>query len=343
VPLARRRLPWLVVLLPLLAAVAVPWLLKSGSHIPIVVVYCAHDSVFADGILRQFEQQTGIRVDVRYDEEANKSLGLTQMLLSEKQSPRCDVFWNNQTLGTIRLKNAGILQPAPQKLLQRIPPEFRDPEGCWCGFAARLRVWIVNTQKMQCSPQAIAAALSRPDLSDTAIAVPLYGTTLTQYAEMCREQGLQALQEWHQSLHSRGIREVRGNGAVRDLVAAGVCSFGLTDTDDFYAALAAGSPVDMLPFRLQDGTTVCIPNTVAMIRNCPHPETAAKLLEFLLSASVEQQLAESPARQIPLGPTDSSLLPPEVQRLLPWSADATNPAAAAQSDQQVLNWLSQSR
>lgn len=342
-PRARTQLPWLVVLLPLLAAVAVPLLLNSRSHIPTVVVYCAHDSVFADGILRQFEQQTGIHVDVRYDEEANKSLGLTQMLLSEKQAPRCDVFWNNQTLGTIRLKNAGVLQPAPRNVLQRIPAEFRDPAGYWCGFAARLRVWIVNTRKMQCTPQAIADALNLPDLSNAAIAVPLYGTTLTQYAEMCREQGLQTLQTWHQSLHSRGIREVRGNGAVRDLVAAGVCSFGLTDTDDFYAALAAGSPVDMLPFRLQDGTTVCIPNTVAMIRNCPHPDNAAKLIEFLLSPGVEQQLAESPARQIPLGPTDPSRLPPEVQRLLPWSADATNPAAAALSDQLVLDWLSTSR
>jgi ABC-type Fe3+ transport system substrate-binding protein len=80
-----------------------------------------------------------------------------------------------------------------------------------------------------------------------------------------------------------------------------------------------------------------------MIRNCPHPETATKLIEFLLSASVEQQLAESPARQIPLGPIEPSRLPPQVQRLLPWSADATNPAAAALSDQQVLNWLSNSR
>ena len=342
-PQYQRRLPWLLVLLPFIAAGVIPLLLRPDSQVPVVVVYCAHDSIFADGILRQFEQQTGIRVDVRFDEEANKSLGLTQMLLSEKQAPRCDVFWNNQTLGTIRLKNAGVLQPIPPELLQYIPKEFQDPERCWCGFAARLRVWIVNTEKMACTEQALAAALSQPSLSSAAVAIPLYGTTLTQYAEMCHEQGLPALQQWHNSLHSRGIREVRGNGAVRDLVAAGACSFGLTDTDDFYAALAAGKPVDMLPFRLQNGSTVCIPNTVAMIRNCPHPDNAARLIAFLLSADVERQLAESPARQIPLGPSDPARLPPEVQRLLPWAAAATSPADAAADDQLVLQWLSQGR
>jgi len=339
----QRNLPWRLVLVSLIAAVAVPVLLRPDRRVPTVVVYCAHDSVFADGILRQFEQQTGIRVDVRYDEESNKSLGLTQMLLAEKQTPRCDVFWNNQTLGTVRLKTAGVLQPIPSELLQRIPENFRDPQHYWCGFAARLRVWIINTQKMACNEDTLTAALSQPDLSAAAIAVPLYGTTLTQYAEICREQGLPALQHWHNSLHSRGIREVRGNGAVRDLVAAGVCSFGLTDTDDFYAAKAAGKPVDMLPFRLPGGSTVCIPNTVAIIHNCPHPDNAARLVAFLLSADVERQLAESPARQIPLGTTDTTPLPPEVQRLLPWAADATSPAAAAESDQLVLDWLSSGR
>jgi len=339
----RHRLSWLIVLLPMLAAVAVPLLLNRPSRTPTVVVYCAHDSVFADSILRQFEQQTGIRVDVRYDEEANKSLGLTQMLLAEKNGPRCDVFWNNQTLGTIRLQRAGVLQPLPLEPLQRIPQKFRDPDNLWCCFAARLRVWIVNTERMTCTPETISDALSQSDLSNAAIAVPLYGTTLTQYAEMCREQGLQTLTTWHESLHQRGIREVRGNGAVRDLVAAGDCSFGLTDTDDFFAALAAGKPVDMLPFRLQDESTICIPNTVAMIRNCPHPDTAKKLIQFLLSEATERQLAESPSRQIPLGPTSTNSLPPEVQRLLPWAAAATDPAAAADADSLVLSWLSKTR
>jgi iron(III) transport system substrate-binding protein len=117
----------------------------------------------------------------------------------------------------------------------------------------------------------------------------------------------------------------------------------LTDTDDFFAALDAGKPVEMLPFRLQDESTICIPNTVAMIRNCPHPDTAEKLIHFLLSEATERQLAESPSRQIPLGTTSTSSLPPEVQPLLPWAAAATDPAAGADADSLVLSWLSKTR
>ena len=76
-----------------------------------LVVYCAHDAVFSEKILKQFEQQTGIKVEPRFDTEATKSLGLTNLIIREKEHPRCDVFWNNQALGTAALKEQDLLAP----------------------------------------------------------------------------------------------------------------------------------------------------------------------------------------------------------------------------------------
>ena len=50
-----------------------------------VVIYCAHDSVYSEQILQDFEDQTGIRLDIRFDTEATKSLGLTELLVREKK------------------------------------------------------------------------------------------------------------------------------------------------------------------------------------------------------------------------------------------------------------------
>ena len=97
----RTKLPLVtVIVVGILAAVMVPLMLSSEQRL---VVYCAHDQQLAEGVISRFEQSTGIQVDVRYDEEANKSLGLTQLLIAEKDSPRADVFWNNQLLGTMPL------------------------------------------------------------------------------------------------------------------------------------------------------------------------------------------------------------------------------------------------
>jgi len=324
----------------IIAAIAVPWMLRlRNSDDEILVVYCAHDSVFADSIIRKFESETGITVQVRYDEEANKSLGLTNLLIAEKAQPRCDVFWNNQTLGTIRLKQEGVLAPMDSSLSQHIPKQFRDPDNQWTGFAARLRVYLVNTDHMSASAEAIDEALQAESLANAAIAVPLFGTTLSHYAVLCDQLGMDGLKSWHKSLHDRGIREVRGNGSVKDLVAEGACHFGFTDTDDAYAAIDAGRPVEMLPVRLKSGETICLPNSVAMIRNCVHPAAAERFIQYLLSEEVEIALAKSAARQIPLGPVDQSQLSSDVRQLMEWAARGIALDGAAQCDRVVLDWL----
>ena len=321
-------------------ALIVPWLLNRNARPDnTLVLYCAHDSVFADSIIRQFETQTGITVQVRYDEEANKSLGLTNLLITERAQPRCDVFWNNQTLGTIRLKQEGLLASVDPAVFARIPEQFKDPDSQWAGFAARLRVYIVNTDRMQATENDVAEALKADSLSNVAIAVPLFGTTLSHYAVLCDRMGLDGLNAWHTSLRARGIREVRGNGAVRDLVAEGACDFGFTDTDDAFAAIDAGKPVTMLPVRLETGQTICLPNSVAMIRNCPQPEAAVRFIEFLLSEEVELALANSGSRQIPLGPVDLARLPTDVLELTKWAADGVSLDGAAKHHDEVLKWL----
>lgn len=304
-----------------------------------LVIYCAHDATYAQPVLDDFTKQTGIEIDVRFDEESNKSLGLTNLLIAEKDQPRCDVFWNNQTLGTIRLQSEDVLQPYISLNAKRIPDIFRDDKGYWTGFAARLRVYIVNTDLIDATEQAVGEKLAQASLEDVAIAKPIFGTTLSHYSVLAAELGLDGLKQWHADLHQRGIREVRGNSMSKDLVVSGACEVGFTDTDDFYAAIDQAAPVAMVPIRTPKGSTICMPNSVAMIRNCRHPELARQFIDFLLSAEVEIQLANGGARQIPLGSVDNERLPPQLFELQRWAKEgaALQPAAAQNED--VLNWL----
>jgi iron(III) transport system substrate-binding protein len=326
----------LVVVVALTAAAVLPLLVETESRL---VLYCAHDQALAADVIRRFEQKSGIQVDVRYDEESNKSLGLTQLLLAEKEASRADVFWNNQLLGTIRLQSAGVLQPYRGFGWERMPESCRDVDGYWTAFAARQRVYIINTNRMDAKAKAVSRRLQQPSLQTVAIAEPLFGTTLSHYCLLAEQQGLSELKEWHHDIRNRGIRVVRGNSMVKDLVAGGICDMGYTDTDDAFAAIDAGAPVAMLPVRMQTGQTICLPNTVAMVANCRHPEAAQRFIDFLLSEETELQLAAGAGRQIPLGPVDNSKLSEELQPLLQWAADAVSPARAAEFHSLVVDWL----
>jgi iron(III) transport system substrate-binding protein len=309
----------------------------NASRADRLVVYCAHDAVFAEEILRQFERQTGIRVDVRYDTEATKSLGLVQQIIQEAPRPRCDVFWNNELLGTKELQDRGLLQPYQGAAWQRLPEQYKDPDGHWVGFGARLRVYIVNADKMPATEQAVADAL-KGDLSQAAIARPMFGTTLTQYSLMWERQGADSLKAWHADLRRRGIKEVAGNAMVKNLVAAGTCAFGFTDTDDVFVARDDGFRVAMLPIRV-DGNTICIPNTAAVIRGTKRHAAAEKLVDYLASTETELALARSKSRQVPLGPVNIDDLPADVRPLYEWAKDGADLSHLLPARRECLKWL----
>lgn len=309
----------------------------APGHKPLVV-YCAHDSIYAESILREFERQTGIRVAPRFDAEATKSLGLVNLLLQEKEQPRCDVFWNNEALGTLDLKRQGVLISYKGPGFERMPATYKDPEGFWVGFGARMRVAIVNTQKMAATEAAVQEALEG-NLSRMAIAVPLYGTTLTHYSVLWHLWGAERLKEWHHDLRSRGVQEAAGNAPVKNLVAAGTCDFGWTDTDDFFIAKDDGRPVAVLPVKVDEGMTICVPNTVAIIKGTQQLEAAQRLVDFLLSAETELALAKSKARQIPLGPVAPEKLPEEVRQLTEWVTPGVDLAELYQARTECLAWL----
>ena len=328
----RRLLPFLLV-----AALLATAFLYRRANADRLVVYCAHDSIYADSILRDFTRQTGIAVATRYDTEATKSLGLTELLVREKDAPRCDVFWNNELLGTLDLQDKGILAPYRGPGWQRIPANFKDADGHWTGFAARLRVQIFNTQKT--APPADQAPEPPRDLSRFALAKPLYGTTLTHYAVLWQRWGREKTTAWHHDWRARGVRELNGNAAVKDAVADGACDAGFTDTDDFFEAKDDGQPVAMRPVQLDHGATICIPNTVAIIRGTRRENDARRLVDFLLSAETELALAHSKSRQIPLGPVPADQVPDEVRDLQAAAQRAVPLNGLLPARNECLAWL----
>ena len=113
-----------------------------------VTVYVSTDRVFSEPILKTFEQRTGVRVNAVYDTEETKSTGLANRLIAEKDNPQADVFWSNEPVRTLVLKERGVLQPYQSPSAVDIPAIFKDPAGMWTGFSARVRVIAYNTKSV---------------------------------------------------------------------------------------------------------------------------------------------------------------------------------------------------
>ena len=273
---------------------------------PEVVVYTALDSEFSEPIFAEFEAETGIDVLEKFDTEATKTVGLAQAIIREGRRPRCDVFWNNEILNTLRLEAEGLLDAHYSPAGESYPEMYRSPHGTWHGFAARARVLVVNTDLLTEDER----PTSIQDLADTkwrgkaGIAKPLFGTTATHAACLFAHWGEEEAKEFFRKLKANDVQILSGNKQVALSVAAGRLAFGLTDTDDAIIELEKGRPVAIVyPDQGDDGLgTLFIPNTLSIIKGCPNPVEARRLVDYLLAPPVEEKLAAGPSAQIPLNP-----------------------------------------
>lgn len=274
-----------------------------------VVVYTSVDQVYAEPILKQFTAKTGIKVLPVYDVEAAKTTGLVNRLIAEKNKPQADVFWSSEFMQTLLLKEKGVLAAYQSPAAQDLPADFRDPQGYWAAFGGRVRVLLVNTKLVlpEDYPKSIFDLInSKQGGQKAAIAYPMFGTTATHAAALYAGLGPEAARKFFDDIKQANVQVVDGNSVVRDLVASGRAAMGLTDSDDACEAIEKGAPVKII-VPDQDGLgTLVVPNTVVMIANAPHPDAAKRLIDYLLSKEVEQELIKTGFSQVPSRKLDVS-------------------------------------
>ena len=267
-----------------------------------VVVYTSVDQVFAEPVLLAFEQLSGIDVRAVYDTEETKSTGVLNRLLAEAQHPRADVFWSGDPIRPQILITRGLVAPYAPVAAEGIPAAFRATDGTWTGFSARARVILVNTELVPESerPGSIRDYLDPRWKDRTAIANPAYGTTTTHIAALFEAWGDEEGRAFLTGLSDNGVRVAASNGEVKRLVAAGEVAWGVVDTDDAAVAVESGAPVAVI-FPDDGGLgTLVIPTVAVRIAGSPNPEPAEALVDYLVSAEVEQAMAEAACRQMPL-------------------------------------------
>ena len=266
-----------------------------------VVVYTSVDQVFSEPVLKDFEQQTGIKVKALYDTEETKSTGVLNRIIAEKNNPQCDLFWSGDPVRAIVLKNKNISFPYNSKDAEDINPVYRDPENYWTGFSARARVLIYNKKllKEEDVPQSVFDLTNKKLKGKFAIANPLFGTTTFHIAALFTLLGDEKAKQFLADLKKNKVVIATSNGDVKKRVMQGEVFCGLTDTDDAFEAAKEDTNIGFVFLDQKGIGSLVIPNTVNLIKKSPNQNNAKLLFDFLLSKKTEAKLAKLCA-QMPL-------------------------------------------
>ena len=247
----------------------------GGSASPVVVIYTSQDEVYAEPIFKDFEKETGIKVQAVFDSESVKTVGLVNRLIKETNLPQCDVFWNNEEFRTRQLAAHGV---------------FRETNA-WVELGYRTRRMFINTNLLSPdkAPRTFSEVTNEIWRGKVAISYPLFGTTSTHFIVWRQHWGDAAWQTWCRALVANQPKIVDGNSIPAKHVAGGEAWIGFADSDDIAAEQHDGKPLLALPVTDE---TLYLPNTVGVIRNAPHPAEAERLFEYLQQKSVSQKLVD---------------------------------------------------
>lgn len=264
---------------------------NSKSASPTVTLYTSVDEPVARPILAEFEKSTGIHVNLVPDTEASKTAGLADRLEAERGNPQAEVWWSNEPFHTIQLAESGVLTEYDSPAATAIPAMYKDAKHRWAGTALRMRVLAVRPDMARKITG--IEDLAKPELrGKIGMSRPGIGTVGGHVAALYVLWGDEKADRFFQALHRNGLQLVGGNSVVADTVGHGQFMAGLTDNDDCENALREGGKLnEVIPDQAADGIgTLAIPCTVGLVANAKHTEAAKKLIDFLLSKSVEDQL-----------------------------------------------------
>ena len=261
-----------------------------------VNVYSARQAHLIEPIVRQFTEQSGIKVNLVYAED-----GLAERLKREGRLTPADLVLTVDISRLMELVDADLVQPVRSPSLeQAIPTQYRDPEGRWFALTTRVRGIYSSKERL-----GQLSTIRYEDLADskykgricTRSGKHQYNVALV--ASMLAHHGEAKTRQWLEGVKANLARKPQGND--RDQVKAikeGVCDLSLGNSyyygnmlEDANQKSWAEAVYLNFPNQADRGAHVNV-SGVVMTKYAKHPEAAQRLMEYLVGDQAQQLYAE---------------------------------------------------
>ncbi len=302
-----------------------------------VNVYSYRQPYLIEPMLKDFEKQTGIKVNVIFADK-----GLVERVKKEGELSPADVLLTVDISRVMEIVNAGLAQKVDSKTLEKnIPAQFRDSNGEWFGLTSRARVIYTSKDRVGKLPAGFDYLdLAKPEYKGkVCVRSGKNSYNVSLFAAMIEHYGVERTKTFLEGLKANLAQKPQGGD--RDQVKAikeGICDYALGNSyyygkmlEDEKQKSWAESAIINFPDG-QYGTHVNI-SAVALAKHSPNKANAVKLIEFL-SGDKAQSLYAELNHEYPVKPgVERSAL---VKGWGEYSADAIKLEAIAKNYEQAL-------
>lgn len=259
-----------------------------------LVVYCPHPLEFIDPIVAEFEDETGIQVDV----VAAGTGELLKRIESEKDNPLGDVMWGG-SLGTLQPK-IDYFEEYTSANEGDILDDCKNTDGKITRFSNIPSVLMINTNligdiKIEgyedlLNPE-LKGKIAHADPSKSSSSFEHLVNMLYAMGDGDPEKGWDYADKLAENLDGKLLS---GSSAVYKGVADGEYTVGLTFEEGGAKYVKDGSPVKIV--YMKEGV-ISKPDGVAIIKGAKNIENAKKFIDFLTSKETQTMVASELSRR----------------------------------------------
>jgi iron(III) transport system substrate-binding protein len=263
-----------------------------GQQVPYLsgdlTIYSGRGEELVGALIDQFEQETGLNVEVRYGSTAE----MAATILEEGPNSPADIYYGQDAGALGALAAAGRLAPLPDDVLNQVDPRFRSPDGLWVGTSGRARVVVYNTQK-----------LSETDLPDDIFGfcapewqgrlgwAPTNGSFQAFVTALRVVEGEERAREWLSCIQANEPVVFPGNAPIVQAVGAGEIDAGFVNHYYLFQFLSEeGEDFPVRNYHPRAGDVGAMVNVagVGIVDTSDNKEAAEAFVRFLLRESSQQ-------------------------------------------------------
>jgi len=325
--------------------IAVAMLFVSCSSQEEVNVYSARHYDTDQKLYSEFTEATGIEVNLI----EGGSDELIERVRSEGINSPADILITVDAGRLWRAEEADILQPFESETLnERVPAEFRHPDGLWVSLSKRVRGLVVNPETVEDYQNLTYEDLADPRFEGRVCVRSsnnIYNQSLV--ASMIETMGVEATEAWAEGLVNNFARDPQGGD--RDqirAVAAGACDVAISNhyylavmiTDGDEADQEAASQVEFVfPNQGEDGRGAHINISGAgILKNSPNKEHAVRFLEYLTTPQAQKYFI-SGNNEYPVN--ESAEIAEVLQDFVEFKSDAVNVSALGRNNPEAIQLM----
>ena len=259
-----------------------------------LLVYSGRSEALIGPLVEQFEQESGIDVEVRYAGSAE----LAAQLLEEGANSPADVFLAQDAGALGAAAKAGLLSTLPDEIYSLVPQSYSAADKTWVGVSGRARVLVYDPAEVTEVPETIF------DLEDGSwegrIGIAPTNASFQAFVTAMRIlHGDERTLEWLEAMKTNAVIYEK-NGAILEAVESGQLAAGLINHYYWYAR-AKDVGQSQMNSRLAQFVEADAGNlvNVAGVGMLDESAEAEEFIKYLLSETGQTYFAQE-TREYPL-------------------------------------------